>query len=261
MNKQIVLVLGIFFAVHGVSQASGDDRAVESGQGKRESFVFVNGVIWEALFTIKYAEVDNFMGVSVDGYKQPICLLTQKAGLALKKVYEEISQKGYTLKVFDCYRPQMAVDHFVRWAKDKDDQKMKAKYYPNEDKTQLIKKGYIATKSGHSRGSTVDLTLAIPVPEERNRKTGVFAFIKSFFTMDDFQYDAKELDMGTPFDYFDSLSHTDSPRVTKKQRANRMLLKQVMEKHGFVNYKKEWWHYTLKDEPYPNTYFNFPVVY
>lgn len=145
-----------------------------------------------------------------------------------------MQQRGYTLKIFDCYRPQRAVDHFVRWVGDVHDRTMKAHYYPNEEKSRLIEKGYIAGRSGHSRGSTLDLTLV--------KKDG-----------------GAELDMGTPYDYFDALSNTTAPRITGEPKANRLLLKAVMEKHGFVNYPKEWWHYTLKDEPYPDTYFDFPV--
>ena len=138
------------------------------------------------------------------------------------------------MKFFDCYRLQQAVDHFVEWVHDADDQKMKAEYYPNEDKSQLIEKGYIANQSGHSRGSTLDLTLV----ESSS---------------------SAELDMGTPFDSFDTLSNADDPRVSEQQKSNRLLLKSAMENHGFVNYDKEWWHYTLKDESYPDTYFNFSV--
>lgn len=222
-------------------------------------FAVMNEVLPYALFEIRYFEENNFVGSPVDGYKEPLCFLTKKAGVALEKVYQEAKSRGYTLKIFDCYRPQRAVDHFVRWAKDLKDQKMKSKYYPNEDKSVLFEKGYIAEKSGHSRGSTLDLTLAVPVSDDE-RKRSVWELVKSFFTMDDYLYSAKELDMGTSYDFFDSLSHTADPRITKKQKQNRFLLKELMEKHGFVNYDKEWWHYTLKDEPYKDTYFNFPVA-
>lgn len=233
----------------------------ENSQERRSShFVMMNAVLPYALFEIRYFEENNFMGVPVNGYREPLCFLTKEAGQALEKVYQEVKNRGYTLKIFDCYRPQQAVDHFVRWARDLNDQKMKSKYYPHEDKSLLFEKGYIAEKSGHSRGSTLDLTLAVPVSDDE-RKRNVWEWIKSFFTMDDYLHDAKELDMGTSYDFFDSLSHTADPRVTEKQKQNRLLLKKIMEKHGFVNYDKEWWHYTLKDEPYPDTYFNFPVAY
>ena len=199
-----------------------------------EQFVVVNDEIPSLVFDIRYYSNDNFLGIKVRGYESAKCILSRAASEALKKVQEEISEKGYTLKIFDCYRPQQAVDHFVEWVNDANDQKMKAEYYPDEDKTLLIETGYIADKSGHSRGSTLDLTLV--------------------------EHDsATELDMGTPFDYFDTLSNTADPRITEQQKHNRLLLKSAMENHGFVNYDKEWWHYTLKDEPYPDTYFNFSV--
>ena len=205
-----------------------------NGLSMPESFVVVNDESPSLVFDIRYYSDDNFLGTKVRGYESAKCILTRSASEALKKVQREMSAAGYTLKIFDCYRPQEAVDHFVQWVRDTDDQKMKAQYYPNEDKSQLIEKGYIADQSGHSRGSTLDLTLV-----ENSSST--------------------ELDMGTPFDYFDTLSNTDDPRISEQQRRNRLLLKAAMENHGFVNYDKEWWHYTLKDEPYPETYFDFPV--
>ena len=196
--------------------------------------VLVNEALPAALFEIRYYSENNFLGTRVDGYLKPSCWLTGPASSALTNVQRELSQQGYRLKIFDCYRPQQAVDQFVRWVQDLNDQKMKIQYYPNEDKSRLIEKGYIADQSGHSRGSTLDLTLA--------RIS-----------------DSAELDMGTPYDYFDTRSNTADARITEQQRTNRLLLKAAMEKHGFVNYDKEWWHYTLADEPYPGTYFNFPV--
>ena len=200
-----------------------------------EQFVVLNDEIPSLIFDMRYYTDNNFLGTKVRGYEWPKCLLTRSASQALEKARQAISAQGYTFKIYDCYRPQVAVDHFVKWTLTPGDQKMKAQYYPNEEKSQLIKKGYIAARSGHSRGSTLDLTLA---------------------AIDG----GAELDMGTPFDYFDPLSNTDDPRVIGEQKHNRLLLKSVMEKHGFVNYEKEWWHYTLRNEPYPNTYFNFPVT-
>ena len=199
-----------------------------------DSFVVVNETMPDAMFDIRYYSADNFLGTRVRGYAAPLCILAEPAAAALRQVQQEVSRSGYTLKIFDCFRPQRAVDHFVAWAQDASDTGMKSEYYPNEEKSRLIEKGYIADRSGHSRGGTVDVTLA--------RKA-----------------DSKELDMGTPFDYFDTLSNTADPRITEDQKNNRLLLKTTMEKHGFVNYDKEWWHYTLKDEPYPDTYFDFPV--
>ena len=229
-------------------------------RNRPEDFVMVNRLLPGALFEIRYFTGNNFIGRPIEGYIEPLCFLSQKAAEALKRVYQDIRNQGYNLKIFDCYRPQRSVNHFVRWAKDKGDQKMKSQYYPGEDKSQLIKKGYIAEKSGHSRGSTIDLTLAAPIKEEIENPS-FLEWLRSFFTMDDFMYDAKELDMGSPYDYFDALSHTADPRITKTQKENRQLLKKVMEKQGFINYEKEWWHFTLKDEPYPNTYFDFLIAY
>ena len=196
--------------------------------------VVVNEAIPSALFDIRYHTANNFTGAKVDGYNEPLCLLTEPAAAALMKVQKDVNAQGRSLKIFDCFRPQRAVDRFVRWARDLSDQAKKAEYYPAEDKSQLFEKGYIADRSGHSRGSTLDLTLV--------RLS-----------------DATELDMGTAFDYFDSLSNTADPRISEQQRANRLLLKEAMEKHGFVNYDKEWWHYTLAAEPHPDIYFDFPV--
>lgn len=203
-------------------------------ESKPDDFVVVNETIPSAMFKIRYYSDNNFLGTKVDGYEKPFCVLTKHASAALANVQRDVQQQGYTLKIFDCYRPQRAVDHFVRWVRDSGDQKTKAQYYPNEEKAQLIERGYIADRSGHSRGSTLDLTLA---------QTS----------------DGAELDMGTPFDYFDTLSNTADPRITEKQKNNRSLLKTAMEKHGFVNYDKEWWHYTLRNEPHSDTYFDFPV--
>lgn len=222
------VVLSTFIYLAGCGHAS------EHGPPRPDSFVNVNASIPDAVFDIRYASDENFLGTRVDGYAQPVCLLTEPAAAALQHVQQDLKQRGYALKIFDCYRPQRAVDHFVRWVGDMHDRKMKAHYYPNEAKSRLIEKGYIADRSGHSRGSTLDVTLV--------KKD-----------------DGAELDMGTPYDYFDPLSNTADPRIMGELKANRLILKTVMETHGFVNYAKEWWHYTLRDEPYPDTYFDFPV--
>ena len=222
------VVLSTFIYLAGCGHAS------EHSPHRPDAFVNVNEILPAAVFDIRYASDENFLGTRVDGYVRPICLLTEPPAVALKRVQQDVQQRGYTLKIFDCYRPQRAVDHFVRWVGDPHDRTMKAHYYPNEAKSRLIEKGYIAGRSGHSRGSTLDLTLV-------EKDGGV------------------ELDMGTPYDYFDALANTADPRITGEPKANRLLLKAVMEKHGFVNYAKEWWHYTLKDEPYPDAYFDFPV--
>lgn len=197
-------------------------------------FVNVKEIVPTVHLDIRYYTTHNFVGSRINGYDSPKCFLTKEAAIALKKVQEELERKQQSLKIFDCYRPQRAVDHFVRWAKDLADQKRKADYYPSVDKKYLFRDGYIAEKSGHSRGSTIDLTIM-----DLNSN--------------------QELDMGTGFDFFDPLSHTMNSHISQSQLDNRMALKSVMERYGFKNLAEEWWHFTLKNEPYPNQYFDFRI--
>ena len=182
---------------------------------------------------IRYYRSDNFIGKPITGYLAPKAILTKQATLALKKVQTELKTFSLGLKIFDAYRPQKAVDHFVRWGKDLTDIKMKDSFYPNVEKKNLFKEGYIAEHSGHSRGSTVDLTII-----DLESKT--------------------ELDMGSSFDFFGTPSWVYYKHITPQQRANRMLLHTIMLKHGFKSYAQEWWHFTLKNEPY-RKYFDFDV--
>ena len=198
-------------------------------------FIEINSLIPEAHFDIRYFTTNNFVGSQIDGYQLPKCLLQEKAAIALKKVADNSRKMDLNLKIFDCYRPQRAVDHFVRWAADLDDQKTKLTYYPKLNKGSLIGP-YIAAKSGHSRGATIDLTLT--------------EYINGQW---------RELDMGGAYDFFDPISNTDNKGITKQQRKNRYILKQLMEAEGFSYYDMEWWHFSLQPQPYPNTYFNFPV--
>ena len=198
-------------------------------------FVVLSEVVPDIIQEIRYFSTYNFVGDRIDGYEQPVALMTIEAANALKAVSDEVKAHGYRLKIYDAYRPQMAVDNFVRWAEKISDTRMKKYFYPKVDKTKLFDEGYIDAKSGHSRGSTVDLTLF-------DMKTG------------------KEVDMGGTFDYFGELSHPDyKGKLTKKQLKNRQYLRNVMIKHGFKPLETEWWHFTLKDEPYPDTYFTFAV--
>ena len=200
-------------------------------------FVYLTDIAPSILQDIRYATDNNFIGKPLPGYKDPICILTEPTADALVKVQQELNQQGLGLKVFDGYRPQTSVNEFIRWSKDAPDQKMKAVYYPNVNKADFFKLGYIKKKSGHTRGSTVDLTII-------DLKTN------------------QELDMGTPFDFMDELSHPLSQGVTLKQYLNRQLLNNMMSRHGFIPLKQqdtEWWHFTLKNELFPDTYFNFPV--
>lgn len=190
-------------------------------------FVDAGKAVPAAIVDMRYAGGNNFVGKRIDGYKRAKCLLTPPAAEALARVSKELGAMGLKLRFFDCYRPQRAVDHFMRWAAN-GDQSTKAQYFPNIEKSRLFAEGYIAERSGHSRGSTVDLTI-------------------------------EGLDMGGPYDFFDPLSNTADPRVSVGAHANRMILKRVMEKHGFKPYALEWWHFTLTDEPYPETYFDTPV--
>lgn len=200
----------------------------------RDGFVDIEEVIPSVQLDIRYYSNDNFVGSRIDGYSVPKCFLTKEAAAALEGVQEELVRDGRSLKIFDCYRPQRAVDHFVRWAKDLNDTRMKSRYYPSVDKKNLFRDGYIAAQSGHSRGSTLDLIIV------------------------DMNTD-QELDMGSGFDYFDPISHTINNRITAPQQDNRIALKSVMENHGFKNLPEEWWHFTLEKEPYPDTYFDFKV--
>lgn len=183
---------------------------------------------------LRYITSNNFIGKPIDGYEKDVLIVTTKAAEALQKVQTKLKPFGLSLKVYDAYRPQRAVDHFVRWAKVLNDTLMKQQYYPDVAKKDLFKLDYIASKSGHTRGSTVDLTII-------DLKTGT------------------ELDMGSAFDFFGKPSHPSYPNLTQKQRANRLLLRNLMLEAGFKPYEQEWWHFTLKNEPFPETYFNFPI--
>jgi zinc D-Ala-D-Ala dipeptidase len=208
-----------------------------TAEGLPDSFVYVEQIIPNIQVDLRYSSDRNFLGRRVDGYVESKCILTKQAAEALSKVQQDLNHFGLGLKIFDAYRPQRAVDDFVRWGQDVKDTKMRAEYYPTVHKKDLFKEGYIAEKSSHSRGSTVDLTI-VCVGKEPSEA---------------------ELDMGTPFDFFGPESWPDSQLVSPVRRAHRMLLQAVMQKHGFEPYPQEWWHFTLKDEPFPKTYFDFPV--
>lgn len=200
-----------------------------------EGFVLLADAVPDVIQEIRYYSTYNFVGERIDGYEEPCALITEEAAEALKAVSDDVMEQGYRLKIYDAYRPRMAVDHFVRWAEDLDAEEMKPYFYPEVDKTLLFEQGYIDAKSGHSRGSTVDLTL---------------------FDMET----EKEVDMGGTFDYFGELSHPDyTEGLTEEQIANRNILREAMIRHGFKPLDTEWWHFTLADEPYPDTYFEFPV--
>ena len=198
------------------------------------AFVVLADYVPAIIQEIRYYSTYNFIGDRIDGYEEPCAILTMEAARALKSVSNEMNVMGYRLKVFDAYRPAAAVKHFVLWGLEDTDIRMKPFFYPDLDKEELFMKGYIASRSSHSRGSTVDLTLL-------DMKTG------------------KELDMGSPFDYFSEVSHPDYTGITKEQYENRMLLRNAMIRNGFEPYDCEWWHFTLRNEPFPDTYYAFPV--
>jgi zinc D-Ala-D-Ala dipeptidase len=223
-----------------------------------DGFVDVKKIIPSAQFDIRYYGSHNFVGQKVDGYNAPKCILTKRAADALAKVQAELKGFSLSLKIYDCYRPQKAVDHFVRWAKNIDDTKTKKEFYPTVDKRYLFRDGYIASRSGHSRGSTVDLTIVpVPVPVQAEYVSG--QPLQECYLPAESRFKDNSVDMGTGFDCFHELSHPENPAVGLQQRMNRMLLKALMDKHGFKNYDKEWWHFTLRGEPFPERYFSFPV--
>ena len=209
-------------------------------------FVNITDVVPDAIIEARYFATYNFVGARIDGYLEPTALMTREAAEALKAVSDDVKAQGYRLKIYDAYRPQRAVDHFVRWGKDLADTLMRQYFYPDEEKAYLFERGYIAEKSGHSRGSTIDLTLF-------DMATG------------------KELDMGGVHDWFGIESHPDyggdpdtmeyrgDVPITAEQFHNRMILRKAMLGHGFKPYDCEWWHFTLENEPYPDTYFDFPL--
>lgn len=199
-----------------------------------DSFVEVGAAIPSIHIELRYFGENNFVGAVVDGYRAEKLYMTKEAASALAEVQAEVAAFGLSLKVFDAYRPQRAVDHFVRWAADLDDRKMKQVFYPSVPKDILFSEGYISARSGHSRGSSIDLTLV-------DAQSG------------------EELDMGTPWDFFDPSSWPSYQQLPAQVRANRNLLAAVMTKHGFRAIRTEWWHFNLDDEPYPDTYFDFPI--
>lgn len=224
-NLALVLTIGFFLVFKAFSQ---EDWM------KEYDFVFLDEVLESTQYEVRYHSHDNFIGKPIEGYFSDRLVMTRTAALALKTAEKSFKKKGYCLKIFDTYRPQRAVNNFISWSKLEADTIMKAAYYPEQEKQNLFKLGYISTRSGHSRGSTIDLTLA-------NLETG------------------EEIDMGGPYDFFGAVSHHSFSDLTPTQLSNRRLLKDTLWNAGFRSYSKEWWHYTLNDEPYPKQYFDFLV--
>ncbi|WP_314173596.1 M15 family metallopeptidase [Streptomyces winkii] len=244
-------------AAAGAAPDTSAPRDSQDPSAPRE-FVALRDVAPTVLQEIRYRTRHNFVGDRVHGYRQGMCIVTRDTAEALRAAQRAVLKKGYSLKVYDCYRPQRAVDHFVEWAKDLDDERMKDEFYPRVEKNRLFEDGYIAEKSGHSRGSTVDLTL-VRLPAQPTRPYRPGEPLVSCFAPQDERFPDNSVDMGTGYDCFDTLAHTLDPRIKGEQRANRMLLKGTMERAGFTNLPEEWWHYTLTDETFPDTYFDFPV--
>lgn len=222
-------ILGCITLVSGVIAST-----CLAAQSVPDDFVLLTDVVPDVMLDIRYYSTFNFVGSRIDGYEEPVAIVTRKAANALALVNEDLRSTGYRLKVFDAYRPQAAVDHFVRWAGNPSDVTTKQYFYPDIDKSLVFDLGYVARYSGHSRGSTVDLTL----------------------------YDMKnqtDVDMGGTFDFFGERSYPNYQYLTEEQIKNRKFLRKIMEKNGFRGIPTEWWHYTLEDEPYPNTYFEFYV--
>ena len=221
-------------------------------------FVSLKAAVPSIVVEMRYLTAHNFIGRPIRGYRDPLCIVTRETAEALAKAQQAVRAAGYTLKVYDCYRPQRAVDDFVAWGKRLRDQRMKAEFYPRVDKRDVFEDGYIATKSGHSRGSTVDLTLVRrpPAGQERYRRGDR---LRDCAAPRAKRFRDNSIDMGTGYDCFDPLSHPFNARVKGKQRANRMVLRRAMLAAGFKGLETEWWHFTLRDEPYPETFFDFPV--
>lgn len=203
-------------------------------QNVPNTFVDLSSYIPQLVIDLRYFGQHNFIGRPIKGYDREKLYASKEAAFALLQAQNELLKEGLGFKVFDAYRPQRAVDHFQTWAKDVADTLNKAEFYPDVDKRDLFKLGYIAAKSGHSRGSTIDLTII-------NLKS------------------KEELDMGSNFDFFGEISHHDYPNINTQQKANRKKLKNIMEKHGFKAIDEEWWHYTLRNEPFKDKYFDFPI--
>jgi D-alanyl-D-alanine dipeptidase len=222
-------------------------------------FAYLRETAPDIVQDMRYNGWHNFLGRPVKGYDAPECILSIDAAKALKNVQDELSASGLGLKVYDCYRPKQAVEDFWTWSQNPADQMAKAEFYPNVDKKNFFELGYVAKKSGHSRGSTVDLTI-VSLPYRQAESFTPGQELVPCTAPFDKRFKDGSLDMGTGFDCMDERSHSLSADIPMVARENRMLLRKIMEKHGFTPYEQEWWHFTLKKEPFPDTYFDFPVT-
>jgi zinc D-Ala-D-Ala dipeptidase len=246
------LMLVLFLAL--AAPASAD--VVE--QAPPGAFVSLHDVDPSIVVEMRYLTNHNFIGRRIPGYRENMCLLTKQAAEALARVQARVRADGYSLKVYDCYRPQRSVDAFVRWGKDLSDQRMKAEFYPRVRKSRVFKEGYIATQSGHSRGSTMDLTL-IKLPARKQERYHRGDRLRDCAAPRSKRFGDNTIDMGTGYDCFDPLAHPYAKRFRGKVRRNRLRLREPMIAAGFKGLETEWWHFTLRDEPYPETFFDFPM--
>lgn len=231
-----------------------------SEEARSKGFVYLHEVDPTILVSLRYNSNENFVGKPIDGYRKSVVILTKQAAEALKKVQEEVKKDGYSLVVYDAYRPQQAVNHFMRWSEDTKDQIRKSQYYPRINKADVFELGYVVKRSGHSRGSTVDLTI-IKVGQELHEIKEKNRELLDGYTIK--LLDDGTVDMGSSFDLFDIASHYENNLIEQKFKKLRTYLKNVMEKHGFKILSEEWWHFTLRNEPFPaasdDSYFSFPI--
>ena len=249
---RVVLALVLLLTLPAAPAAAGEPTAPPG------AFVSLADVDPTIVVEMRYLTSHNFIGRRIPGYRENVCLLTRPAAEALKRAQASVRARGYTLKVYDCYRPQRSVDAFVKWAKDLSDRRMKAEFYPRVRKQVLFKEGYIASQSGHSRGSTVDLTLVkLPARGQERYRRG--DRLRDCAKPARKRFRDNSIDMGTGYDCFDPLSHPYNGRIRGRVRANRLKLRKPMIAAGFKGLETEWWHFTLRDEPYPETFFDFPM--
>ena len=244
----------VLFAILPVF-AVADDVKIQTQ--RPADFVNIKKMIPQIQIDMRYFSAHNFIGRKVEGYQAPVCLLTRPAAQALNTVVEQMRPMGLTVKVYDCYRPQTAVNDFVRWATELDNTTMRTEFYPSVDKTRLFSDGYIAARSGHSRGSTLDLTI-VPLGSETPLAESIRKQVSCTAPQSQ-RYPDNSLDFGTGFDCFSPVSHPSYQAISAQAKANRLLLQSLMIRAGFKPLDTEWWHFTLTNEPYPNTYFDFPV--
>jgi zinc D-Ala-D-Ala dipeptidase len=252
LNKSLLLKLVAFSTLNITSCFAANPNTLPTG------FVYLKDIDPTIIQEMRYASYHNFIGHPIPYYGASECILTKQAAQALKQVQIELRKQSLSLKVYDCYRPQSAVNYFLAWSKKPEQQQMKAEFYPRVDKKDVFKLQYIAEKSGHSRGSTSDLTIVpIPTPIQETYHSG--QTLVSCTAPYHARFHDSSIDMGTGYDCLDEAANIDYQKINPAASHNRMLLSRLMHRYGFVSYPKEWWHFTLRSEPFPKTYFDFPV--